>query len=102
MSNLLQNAAKFTNPGDRVTVHVAVDANEQRALVRVRDTGIGMKPETLTRIFDAFAQGDQSLERAAAYAATLTRTLVAAGWRPRAPSRVRSAATPTSTRRSTS
>jgi PAS domain S-box-containing protein len=56
LSNLLYNAAKFTNPGDQVSVLVEVDHEEQRARVSVRDTGIGIASEILPHVFDNFAQ----------------------------------------------
>ena len=63
VNNLLDNAAKFTEPGGRVDVRVAVADGPAEAVVTVRDTGIGIEPEMLPRLFDVFAQGDRSLER---------------------------------------
>jgi CheY-like chemotaxis protein len=63
VNNLLDNAAKFTDPGGRVDVRVAVGDDPAEAWVTVRDTGIGIEPEMLPRLFDVFAQGDRSLER---------------------------------------
>ncbi len=59
--NLLNNAIKYTEPGGRITL--AVERDDRRVLVRVRDTGVGIVPELLPRIFDLFTQGDQSLAR---------------------------------------
>jgi signal transduction histidine kinase len=61
LANLLRNAAKFTEPGGRITVSVAASGTE--AAVRVKDTGIGIDPELLPRIFDLFTQGEQPLDR---------------------------------------
>ncbi|HTQ78577.1 MAG TPA: sensor histidine kinase [Thermoanaerobaculia bacterium] len=61
VSNLLRNAAKFTEPGDRITVAAMAEGGE--AVVRIADTGIGIAPELLPRVFDLFTQGDQSLDR---------------------------------------
>ncbi|HEU4641802.1 MAG TPA: ATP-binding protein, partial [Gemmatimonadaceae bacterium] len=55
--NLLGNAIKFTAPGGRVDI--ACDAREDRVHVRVRDTGRGIAPEQLQRIFDPFVQVDR-------------------------------------------
>ena len=55
--NVLKNAAKFTPPGGRVTVQTSV-VDHRNLLVRVTDTGIGMTPDELSRVFEAFAQGD--------------------------------------------
>ena len=54
IDNLLLNAIKFTEPGGRVTIGVAEEEGE--AVVRVRDTGVGIAPERLERIFAAFHQ----------------------------------------------
>jgi CheY-like chemotaxis protein/two-component sensor histidine kinase len=59
--NLLTNAAKYTKNGGRVTVRATTDANE--ALIEVIDTGIGLPPELLNRVFDLFAQADRTLDR---------------------------------------
>jgi PAS domain S-box-containing protein len=59
VGNLLNNAAKYTAPGGHIAVSGATNGGE--AVLRVRDTGIGIPPETLTRIFDLFAQGDRTL-----------------------------------------
>ncbi|WP_242343460.1 PAS domain-containing hybrid sensor histidine kinase/response regulator [Anaeromyxobacter terrae] len=61
VGNLLQNAAKFTPPGGHVLLELfALGAD---ALLRVRDTGIGMEAEMLERLFEPFAQAEVSLER---------------------------------------
>lgn len=54
LANLLVNAAKFTPRGGDITLRVAVDG----AMVRfaVRDTGVGLEPDSLARIFELFAQ----------------------------------------------
>ncbi len=61
IGNLLQNAAKFTPEGGRITVSVTdlTDTVE----VRVRDTGAGVDPELLAEIFNPFVQAKQSLAR---------------------------------------
>jgi signal transduction histidine kinase/CheY-like chemotaxis protein len=61
-SNLLTNAVKYTPAGG--TICVALEASEREAVVRVTDTGIGIAPEMLPRVFDVFAQADTSLDRA--------------------------------------
>jgi two-component system CheB/CheR fusion protein len=57
--NLLTNAAKFTPPGGRV--RIACTADGDAAIVEVRDTGIGISPTDLPRIFEPFVQVDRSL-----------------------------------------
>jgi PAS domain S-box-containing protein len=61
VSNLLQNAAKFTHQGGHARVSVDVEGTE--GVVRVADDGIGMDPKTLGRLFEPFVQVDQSLDR---------------------------------------
>jgi two-component system CheB/CheR fusion protein len=60
--NLLNNAAKFTEPGGRVRVWA--EAAGHRVTIGISDNGIGIAPEMLPRIFDLFMQGERSLERA--------------------------------------
>jgi PAS domain S-box-containing protein len=61
-SNLLTNAAKYTAPGGTVTVQAG---EEQGGVVlRVRDTGMGIAPDVLPRIFDLFVQESQAIDRA--------------------------------------
>jgi PAS domain S-box-containing protein len=62
VSNLLNNAAKYTDRGGRITLSAAREEDE--AIVRVRDNGIGLSAEMLPRVFDLFAQEDRSLDRA--------------------------------------
>jgi PAS domain S-box-containing protein len=54
IANLLTNAIKFTESSGRVEMAVRADAD--RVLLSVRDTGIGIKPEMIGRIFEPFAQ----------------------------------------------
>ena len=63
LSNLLHNAQKFTEPGGtlRVALHHAPGAGV--ASLTVADTGIGMEPATLERLFEPFVQADVGLAR---------------------------------------
>lgn len=63
VGNLLDNAAKYTPSGGRVELTLAVDEGARRANVRVRDTGVGIDPAFLPRVFEPFEQGDRSLDR---------------------------------------
>jgi two-component system CheB/CheR fusion protein len=66
--NLLNNASKFTLRGGHlwVTAELAAGGPEPPGgvVVRVRDDGIGIAPETLPRVFDLFVQADRSSDRA--------------------------------------
>jgi PAS domain S-box-containing protein len=59
--NLLINAAKYTEPGGRI--ELAAVGEVTHAVVRVTDTGIGIEPELLPRVFDLFTQGNLALSR---------------------------------------
>ena len=60
--NLLNNAAKYSEPGGAIEVSMAVEDRE--AVVRVRDQGVGMTPDLIERAFELFAQDARSLDRA--------------------------------------
>ena len=59
--NLLNNAAKYTDPGGLVRLSVSREGGE--AVIRVRDNGVGIAPELLPHIFELFTQVDGSLGR---------------------------------------
>lgn len=61
LMNLLNNAAKFTPPGGRITITASLEKDGVR--VSVRDTGIGVAPEMLPRIFEMFMQAPNLLDR---------------------------------------
>ena len=67
VSNLLNNAAKFTEPGGRIWLSAetapGTDPGAKEIVISVRDTGIGIPADLLPRVFDMFTQGDRSLER---------------------------------------
>ena len=54
LDNLLQNAAKYTDPGGRIEVTASAEADS--IVLRVTDNGIGLAPESLEKVFDLFAQ----------------------------------------------
>jgi len=77
VTNLLNNACKFTEPGGRITL--AIDADDKHATISVKDTGIGIPKAMLDRVFDMFTQVDRSLERTRAglgIGLSLTKSLV--------------------------
>jgi PAS domain S-box-containing protein len=61
VSNLLNNAFKFTDKGGRIWLTAEREGNQ--VVIRVQDTGVGIAAEQLPRIFGMFAQADTSLER---------------------------------------
>jgi PAS domain S-box-containing protein len=61
MSNLLDNALKYTPPGGSIRVTVQPEAGE--AVLRVRDTGVGIPLQLLPRVFDLFTQAHQGPDR---------------------------------------
>jgi PAS domain S-box-containing protein len=63
LNNLLDNAARFTDRGGRVGVRLTTDGDCRQAVLTVTDTGVGIAPEVLGRLFDVFAQADNSLDR---------------------------------------
>jgi PAS domain S-box-containing protein len=60
-SNLLNNAAKYTERRGRITLRLEREGNH--AIVRVKDTGVGISAEHLPNIFEMFSQIERSLER---------------------------------------
>ncbi|UVW26864.1 ATP-binding protein [Massilia sp. H6] len=61
LSNLLNNAAKYTNRGGRVALTASVD--DKILVLDVADSGIGLAPDMLDSVFDMFVQVDSTLER---------------------------------------
>jgi signal transduction histidine kinase/ActR/RegA family two-component response regulator len=62
LTNLLHNAVKYMEPGG--TIYVSTLVEDDRAVLRVRDTGAGIAAADLSHIFDLFVQADRSLDRA--------------------------------------
>ena len=63
VTNLLANAVKFTTSGGRVKVSVAPDDTTAQAVLRVADTGTGIDPALLGKLFEPFMQADRTLDR---------------------------------------
>ncbi|MFW5966592.1 MAG: response regulator [Persicimonas sp.] len=60
--NLLSNACKFTSDGT-VTLRVRPDETYEQIVCEIEDTGVGMSPEQLDKVFEAFTQADSSTTR---------------------------------------
>jgi len=63
MANLLQNAAKFTGRGGATLVTVHAEKAEKLAAVQVVDTGVGMTPALVARLFQPYSEADSALDR---------------------------------------
>jgi signal transduction histidine kinase len=67
ISNLLQNAAKFTGPGGKVSIRASIEGGgadtERWLVIRVADTGEGIRAALLPRVFDLFMQGQPGVGR---------------------------------------
>jgi PAS domain S-box-containing protein len=63
VGNLLDNANKFTDAGGQVIVCLVKDATTESAVLTVADSGIGMEPETLKRVFEPFTQAERTIDR---------------------------------------
>jgi signal transduction histidine kinase len=61
--NLLDNAIKFTPARGQVTVDLVASGDKTQATLRVSDSGIGIAPENLSRIFERFYRVDRSRRR---------------------------------------
>ncbi len=62
LTNLLNNAAKYTPDGGSIELSMTADSGTLE--LQVRDNGIGIAPELLPRVFDLFTQGERSADRA--------------------------------------
>ena len=75
--NLLMNAVKYTDDGGRIAVHVTHGPG--RAELRISDSGIGMVPEELARVFDPFVRAEGARQRSPAglgFGLTIVRRIV--------------------------
>jgi PAS domain S-box-containing protein len=77
LANLLNNAAKYTDPGG--TISLSGEVRENEVAICVRDNGIGIPKNLLAKVFDLFTQADQTLSRSRGglgIGLTLVRSLV--------------------------
>jgi len=63
VSNLLTNAIKFTDAGGLVALRLESASDGREAAVTISDTGIGIEPEMLARVFERFAQAERARDR---------------------------------------
>ena len=76
LCNLAANAMKFTPPGGRVSITAALD--QGRLVLRVADTGFGIAPEDLPRIFDRYWQDTHGVSQGAGLGLSICRAVVEA------------------------
>jgi PAS domain S-box-containing protein len=62
VANILANAVKYTEPGGQIAIRTG--ASRERLYLQISDTGIGIAPELLPRVFDLFVQSERTLDRA--------------------------------------
>ncbi len=62
LENLLNNGSKYTDVGGRI--ELTVERQDNQAVIKVTDTGVGLEPELLPAIFELFTQSSRSLDRA--------------------------------------
>src|SRR6202012_4994992 len=58
--NVLKNAVKFTPESGTIDITTKLSPNKKNWITKVTDSGIGMTPAEIKKIFDAFAQGEHS------------------------------------------
>lgn len=63
LAELLDNAARYTPPGGEI--RLAVKPHARQVEIRVRDTGVGMAPALMAKVFDLFTRGEGPMERSA-------------------------------------
>ncbi|WP_425618410.1 ATP-binding protein [Anatilimnocola sp. NA78] len=63
LTNLIDNATKFSAENPELHISLATDAAQQQAILRVRDNGIGITEDLLPHVFESFSQADRSLDR---------------------------------------
>jgi signal transduction histidine kinase/ActR/RegA family two-component response regulator len=63
VSNILENSGKYT-PRDG-TIRILLYKKDEKAVLEVTDTGIGMSPDLIPRVFDLFSQGQRTIDRSA-------------------------------------
>ncbi|UWG96456.1 PocR ligand-binding domain-containing protein [Dehalobacter sp. DCM] len=63
IGNLLHNSVKFSSKGDKTRVAVSRDEVTKEAVITIKDTGIGIKPEVLPNLFEPFMQVESTLDR---------------------------------------
>jgi signal transduction histidine kinase len=61
--NLIENAAKYTRDEGNIWLSVEADPNAENAVLRVRDSGVGLRSEMLERVFDLFEQAELPTDR---------------------------------------
>ncbi len=74
IANLVGNAIKYTGPDG--VIRVDLETQDQNAVLTVRDSGVGIAPEVLPRVFDLFMQADRTDQRGLGIGLALAKTLI--------------------------
>ena len=74
--NILSNAFKYTNDHGAINVVVDTDGTGKKTLIKIEDSGIGMKPETLEHAFDLFYQGNEGAYKGTGLGLALSKELI--------------------------
>jgi len=74
--NILSNAFKYTNEHGSIDVSVCKDAEGRHVIIKIKDSGIGMGPETLQHAFDLFYQGNEGAYKGTGLGLALSKELI--------------------------
>jgi len=74
--NLLSNAFKFTNENGTISVCIDKDATNEKVLITVQDSGVGMTPEDVEHAFDLFYQGNKKAFKGTGLGLSLTKEMI--------------------------
>ena len=74
--NLLSNAFKFTNDNGTISVSLTRDAVNEKLLIAVQDSGVGMTPEEVDHAFDLFYQGNKKAFKGTGLGLSLTKEMI--------------------------
>lgn len=74
LGNLISNALKFTNAGGRISLSVRMISGE--VVISVEDTGIGIEPHLLPRVFDRFVQGEVGADGGAGLGLSIVKSII--------------------------
>ncbi len=74
--NILSNAFKYTNEYGSITVYINKNETDNKVIIKVEDTGIGMGSDTLAHAFDMFYQGNEGTYKGTGLGLALSKALI--------------------------